>query len=291
LCAGGRRDFLQAQRNTIIWENAMKIGSLWLSTAFLLFFSGAAFAQGQGDEDLQKKLANPVSDLVSLPFQWTTNLHVGPLEKPQHTLNFQPVYPVKLGGGWSLINRAIVPFISSPATMPGQDRKGGLGDITYEGFFTPPPKEGGLILGVGPMLVLRTATDDRLGQGKWSLGPTFVALQQEGKWSLGGLVTQVWSISGDDQRKDVSAFSLQPIVSYRINPKYTVGYLGTLTADWKEHNSNRWTVPLGVSVSILTKPKDSVPMNFSFGVGYNAVRPDYAATWFLRAQVTFILPK
>lgn len=266
----------------------MNTSPLWLP-AILVFCSSAAFAQT--DEELQKKLANPVADLVSLPFQWNTNLHAGPFQQPQHTLNFQPVYPVKLGNGWSLINRAIVPFVSSPAMAQGQDRKNGLGDITYEGFFTPPGSGGGLVWGVGPALTLRTATDDRLGQGKWSLGPAFVALQQEGKWSVGGLVTQLWSIAGDDQRRDVSAFSLQPIISYRIDSKYTVGYLGTITADWKEHNSNRWTVPLGVSLSILSKPKNSVPMNFNFGIGYNAVRPDNAPDWFLRAQVTFILPK
>jgi hypothetical protein len=55
------------------------------------------------DEALQKKLANPVSDLVTLALQFTTTLHAGPNELPQHTLNIQPVYPTQIGGGWSLI--------------------------------------------------------------------------------------------------------------------------------------------------------------------------------------------
>lgn len=244
------------------------------------------------DEDLQKKLANPVADLVSLPFQWTTYDKVGPFGKPQHVLNFQPVYPMKLGGGWSLIHRAIVPFTSNPGMQPGQGRKNGLGDITYEGFFTPGSDEGKLIWGIGPAVVMRTATDDRLGQGKWSAGPAFVALQQAGKWSLGGLATQVWSFSGDDEREDVSAFSFQPIISYRLNPKYSLGYAGTITADWKESRSGeRWTVPLGLSLSILTKPKNFVPMNITIGAGYNVIKPSYAADWFARFQVTFVLPK
>ena len=58
-------------------------------------------AWAQNDSDLQKQLANPIADIVTLPFQWTTNFNAGPFEKPQHTLNIQPVYPVKIGGGWS----------------------------------------------------------------------------------------------------------------------------------------------------------------------------------------------
>ena len=37
------------------------------------------------DDELQKKLANPISDLITIPFQHTTTLRAGPLDKPQHT--------------------------------------------------------------------------------------------------------------------------------------------------------------------------------------------------------------
>jgi hypothetical protein len=74
----------------------------------------------QSDEELQKKLANPVSDLITVPLQLTTTLHAGPFERPQHTLNIQPVYPMGLGGSWSLIHRLIVPLLSNPAAAPGQ---------------------------------------------------------------------------------------------------------------------------------------------------------------------------
>jgi len=250
-----------------------------------------AWAQ-QSDEELQKQLVNPVADIVTLPFQWTTNFDTGPFSKPQHTLNIQPVYPVKLDGGWSLINRAIVPLLSNPAVLPGQDRVNGLGDITYEGFLAPPPGPGGLIWGVGPALVMPTASDDRLGQGKWSLGPAVVALKESGAWSIGALVTQVWSFAGDSDRPDVNAFSLQPIVSYRLDSKQSIGYIGIITSNWDEkRSSQRWTVPLGVSYSLLVKPETFVPMNFVAGAGYNVIRPDNASDWFVRFQVNFILPK
>jgi hypothetical protein len=101
-----------------------------------------------------------VSDLVTLPFQFTTTLHTGPYELPQHTLNIQPVYPTQIGGGWSLIHRLIVPVLSNPAAAPGQERRNGLGDIVYEAFFSPAPA-GGLVWGAGPILQMRSASDDR----------------------------------------------------------------------------------------------------------------------------------
>jgi hypothetical protein len=249
-------------------------------------------AWAQNDSDLQKQLVNPIADIVTLPFQWTTNFNAGPFEKPQYTLNIQPVYPVKIGGGWSLINRAIVPLLSNPAVLPGQDRQDGLGDITYEGFFAPTPSQGGWIWGVGPAMVMRTATDERLGAGKWSLGPAVVGIKETGPWTVGALATQVWSFAGDDKRPNVNAFTFQPIVSYRLDSKQSLGYVGIVTADWEQtRSSQRWTVPLGVSYSLLVRPEGFVPMNFVVGAGYNVIRPDNASDWFVRFQVNFVLPK
>ena len=264
-----------------------------IAGALLAICTAAAPAFSQdSDEELQKKLANPVADLISVPFQYTGNLNVGPLDKTQHILNIQPVYPMKLDGGWSLIHRAIVPLMSMPAFTPDQDRKNGMGDIVYEGFFAPTTKPGELIWGAGPAIQLKTATDERLGSGKWAAGPAVVALEQSGKWSVGALVTQLWSFAGDDSRPDISQFQLQPLATYRLSGRNTIGYLGTITANWKEdRSSQRWTVPLGLSYSILTRPAGMSPVNLIFGGGYNVIRPDDAGNWFVRFQVNFVFPK
>ncbi|WP_315127507.1 hypothetical protein [Comamonas antarctica] len=246
----------------------------------------------RADEELQKKLANPVADMISVPIQLTSTLKTGPQERPQHVVNFQPVYPVRISENWRLINRVIVPVVSSPALTPTQDRVNGLGDITYEGFFSPVKPAGGAIWGVGPMLQMRTATDERLGSGRWAAGPSALVLAQPGKWSVGALVTQLWSFAGDESRAKVNQMQIQPIVSYRLSPVHTVGYLGTITANWEEsRSSQRWTVPLGMTYSTLVKPAKGAPINFVVGAGYNVVRPDNAGTWFVRAQATFIFDK
>jgi hypothetical protein len=57
----------------------------------------------------------------------------------------------------------------------------GLGDIVASQFFlAEAPTAGGWIWGAGPVELLPTASDDMLGGEKWGLGPTAVALKQQG---------------------------------------------------------------------------------------------------------------
>jgi hypothetical protein len=48
---------------------------------------------GHSESDLAKATQNPVSDLISLPFQSNTNFGVGPDDDIQNVLNIQPVIP------------------------------------------------------------------------------------------------------------------------------------------------------------------------------------------------------
>ena len=83
-------------------------------------------------------------------------------------------------------------------------------------FFLTPAKPGKVIWGAGPTFVLPTATDSSLGQGKWSIGPSFVALAQPGRWTLGLLVNNVWSFAGDSNRPTVNQMLLQYFVNYNL---------------------------------------------------------------------------
>jgi hypothetical protein len=69
------------------------------------------FAQ-ESDEDVAKKLNNPVANLISVPFQSNWDFRGGLMHNgTQYKLNFQPVIPIGLGDHWTLILRTIIPYI------------------------------------------------------------------------------------------------------------------------------------------------------------------------------------
>jgi hypothetical protein len=64
------------------------------------------------------------------------------------------------------------------------------------------------------VFLLPTATDTALGTGKWGVGPSAVALRQDGPWTYGLLTNHLWSFAGDGHRPDVNNTFLQPFLAY-----------------------------------------------------------------------------
>ena len=55
-----------------------------------LFISFPAWSEEMNKSQLAQKAQNPVSDLISLPFQNNMNFNVGPQDETQNILNIQP---------------------------------------------------------------------------------------------------------------------------------------------------------------------------------------------------------
>jgi len=240
-------------------------------------------------EDLAKKLANPVASLISVPIQANYDDGFGPGgDGSIWRTNIQPVIPFSLNEDWNLISRTILPVIDQddfPA--PGMNEFG-LGDTVQSFFFSPKDPVNGWIMGGGPVLLLPTASDDMLGGEQWGVGPTFVALKQNGPWTTGLLVNHIASFAGDDARSDVNATFLQPFVSYITETKTTIGLSSEATFDWE---SDQWSVPINFTVSQLLKI-GSQPIQIGAGVRYWAESPDNGPDdWGFRLQVTFLFPK
>jgi hypothetical protein len=260
--------------------------------AAALFVAMPVQAQGNDAAALAKAAQNPIADMISLPLQNNTNFDVGPLKKTQNILNIQPVLPFGLNEDWNVITRTIVPVISQPASVPGQDRENGLGDIQFSAFFSPKKAVNGWVWGVGAIAQLDTATDDRLGQGVWGLGPTAVALHLGKTWVYGALVNNVWSVSEDEGRSKVNQMLVQPFVNYNFAdaPGRYLTFAPVITANWKADSGQKWLVPLGLGIGQIMRFGQQ-PVNLQASAYYNVERPDNAATWQLRLQVQFMFPK
>jgi len=248
-----------------------------------------AVSAAESEEALAKKTQNPVADLISVPFQNNFNFNAGPNERNLYVLNVQPVIPIHLNHEWNLIARIITPIVNVPELAPGAGSASGLGDINPTFFLSPAGSEK-FIWGVGPTFTLPTASDDLLGSGKWSAGPSLVGLVMTGPWVIGALWNQQWSFAGwgDD---DVNQMLLQPFVNYNFKRGWYLTSAPIVTGDWTAGTGQRWTVPVGFGGGKLWRVgKVGLPVNTQIQGFYNAVRPDFAANWQLRAQVQFLFP-
>ena len=262
--------------------------SLALSLALLPLLS---FAEGMSEaekEKLAKAAQNPIASMISLPFQNNTNFNIGPNDSTQNILNIQPVWPFALNDDWNLITRTIVPVTSNPDVLTGEGRVKGIGDIVFTAFVSP-GNSGDVTWGVGPMVLLPTATNDALGQETWAAGLSAVVLTMPGKWVLGSLFSNIWSAGGGDA--DINLFTWQPFINYNFEDGWYATTAPIVTANWEADSDHRWTVPLGGGVGKIFRVGKQ-PINAQLSLYNNVVTPDdYGAEWQARAQIQFLFPK
>jgi len=165
----------------------------------------------------------------------------------------------------------------------------GFGDMTPT-FFLSPAKPHKLIWGVGPVFVAPTATNKVLGQGKFSMGPSIVALLQPGHWTVGALVNNEWSVAGSGSRSDANQMMLQCFINYNLKKGWYITLQPIVTANWQASSDNVWTVPAGGGIGRIMK-LGFQPVNISAQFFGNAVHPVGGSPRGMRLQLAFLFPK
>lgn len=240
------------------------------------------------DDALAKKATNPIGDMIQVQLQNQYSPNSWGVDGHSNAAIVQPVVPFDLPfeSMPKMITRTTIPYVTT-ADLPATGRVNGLGDTVFLGFGLPKMKSKGVMVGIGPALLLPTATKDETGTGKWAAGPAAVYINMQHKKSMwGAMAYGLWDFAGDSDRSYVSQINIQPILN-----KYFAGgwYLGLQDVPWA-YTNGKWNVPIGPRFGKVTK-LGSQHLNVFGGTYYNPVNTDGTAKWSFKLSVSLLFPQ
>ena len=160
-------------------------------------------------------------------------------------------------------------------------RTTGLGDMMYVGLFSQ--KEGTkcgknkaatCLWGLGFDFGLPTASEDILGSGKYTAGPSALGVYMGPKFKGGALLTHFKDFaSRDSSRGDVNMTNLQYLYYWSLSPTVSIGAAPNIIINWEQSSGNKVTVPIGFGIN-TTVNIGKVPVRFGAEFMYSVVQPD-----------------
>jgi hypothetical protein len=256
-------------------------------------FLGLFFVDAQTDStkttvaEINKQKQNPVSGLKSIYFE-DEILPIG--EGNANSFSIQPVYPFKISEKIRLVTYTIIPFEWIPPLYPGGSSEVGLGNILFNGYFSPQEKKGNLTYGLGPALQIPTRTNPALGSNRLSVGPSALIYYGKKDFSLGAVIQNFWSLGGTGIN-EVNMFNLQYIAFYNLKKAWYIQSNAIIEANWLADQDNTWLVPIGGGLGKTFQIGKNSKLFYSGGaqVFYNVVKPDIVGDWqaILALQIIF----
>lgn len=238
-------------------------------------------------KEIADKLANPVSNLISVPFQSNLEYGIGSDNGSRYTLNFQPVIPIKLSSEINLITRTIIPIIDQRDVIPANESQTGIGDATLTAFFSP-SKKGRFMWGAGPAFLVPIATDRLLGSQKFGVGPSALVVRQKDNLTVGILANQIWSVAGNSNSQDISQLFCQTFLNYSFVSGATVGGVLEIGQNWRADITQVTLTPTVGGVTRLGKQVVQMVIGPRIPLsGASGQKADFG----LRATIAFVFPK
>ena len=277
----------------------IRLLQLFLFYTVLAVFTSSVYADAAAE--MARKLHNPLANIKAIMTDNTIGFKTGDDEGTSYGFQLQPVYAIDFEDkGFTFIPRASIPILGlepgtktritgddGNPTTSGSSRVWGIGDSMLQ-FFLAPHIKNEWKWGVGPQLSLPTHTDSALKGPDWGAGLAGVIIGNiTPSLSFAGLFWNHWSFDGS-----FNTASIHPMLYYNIDsmPGAYLGYNATISADWEATSSNRWTVPLGVSVGRAFDMGGGNGLDLIIGPYWNVVRPDGAADWAVRFGVNWLFP-
>jgi len=248
-------------------------------------------------KELAIQVQNPISDLVRFGFTNFLEFGSGPTNSNINIFNLN-ASTTRQFGQWSLLNRLVVPLLYLPESVPDASsgdsgRSFGLGDIEYTAFLVRDESKRVLksIVGIGPTIIFKSATDDRMGLGKWSVGPSMAIARMQYPWVHGVVLRNIWSFAGDSDRPKVNFFLIQPFVNYNFTNGWYLTSTPGIIANWEADSRDQWTVPIGGGIGKLLFRGDKHPVNLKLQSFYFLEKPDIGPDWSLNFEFRILFPQ
>lgn len=227
---------------------------------------------------------NPITRFYVMRFENNVQLGFGPHEEAINFFRFQPLIPVRLTPDWTLLTRVIVPVVH----QPWPESNDGVGDLSLVAFLTP-ARSSRFIWGVGPGLLLPTATKPMLGSEKFGAGPAVAAVYTTERWVVGVVAQNLWSFAGDNDRLDVHLMTLRPLVNYNLPAGWYLTTSPSLISNWEADDTDRWVVPVGGGVGkVFTLGGQR--LSSTLESYYHVERPELGPDWQIRVQLSLLYP-
>lgn len=225
----------------------------------LMFCSLTAHAQDQesGETDAAASKAataaqanNPLADFTAFNLH---NYYIPELSGPvDETANSFILRYAKPFGKWLM--RASLPFNRTPTGI--NSTTSGLGDLDVFMAYLIDTSNPARSFGIGPQIVLPTATEDATGTGKYQAGLAavyFDATSTMFQW--GGLVTYRTDIGGDDDRASTSLLAIQPFYFIQMGGGY---YLRGAPIWSFDLENDTYNVPIGLGFGKVFRSGNTV---------------------------------
>jgi hypothetical protein len=203
-----------------------------------------------------------------------------------NSAQIQPVIPWK-AGGQPMITRPTIPFILTPDPDGPISETSGLGDIQLLHLFIIKKDWGNVAVGFNA--VFPSATDGRLGSGKWQAGPAVAAIYTKiPKWQLGALVYNNWSYATQRSGKEnVNKMFVQWIANYHYKPGWYVG-VGDLAWSFNWRNGKQ-DIPLSIKWGHVTKICNQ-PVNIYVEPFYRTSHEGPSGEYGVKFNLTLLFP-
>jgi hypothetical protein len=254
---------------------------------------------GPSHSDLAAQATNPLAPLIQIRAQnyfIAETIDANGINSSGYSNQFdlQGVVPIpKIGFIPRAVFRPTIPVVTTPDTNPGPNGTSGLGDIPWVYIFAFDQKWG--VLGTGPAGAFPTATDDRLGAKKWTLGPSAFGMYTGiPHFQMGALVFNTWSLGGpgndNPAGEKVNQLSVQPLFNYHFGKGWYTGWGDqAITVDWEHGNAVYAPLSFRIGkVYAIGRQKLESNLQFIYNVGDDLPGKD---RWGFKVTVSLLYPE